>query len=101
MGEIRRLSLSLFLSSPLQREAWELLQSLPPGKRTEYVCRAVCRMRDQTYVLDAVRAVMRENAAVKPQRYPEEENVQSVQAGDVGQDVLGFLRELQEGGEAT
>lgn len=103
MREIRRLNLSLFLSSPLHREAWELLQSLPAGQRTEYVCRAVCRMQDQRAVLDAVRDVLSDKTAAVPQTHPhhEKQDGQSEQAGDISQDVLDFLNMLQNGDDVN
>lgn len=87
----------MFLSSPLHREAWELLQSIPAGQRTEYVCRAVCRMQDQQAVLDAVRDALYRNTEAEPHPAPVIEDRQIAQDGDVGQDVLDFLKFLQNG----
>ena len=95
----RRLNLSLSMASPLQREAWAILTAIPAGQRTDAVCHAVCRAHEEGAMLDALRAVLREEwgggsltteTCVKPR-----------EAGDVGDDVLGFLLALQndDGGE--
>ena len=56
----RRLNLSFSMASSLQREAWELLCAIPAGQRTETVCRAVCRMYEQEFLLEIVRQTIRE-----------------------------------------
>ncbi len=93
MADKRRLNLSLNLTIPQQREAWKLLRAIPSGRRTDAVCRMLLEHKRQTELLDAVRAVIRE----------ELQNVEFVsakteqtQAGDVDENVLGFLLSLQE-----
>ena len=100
MAEKRRLNLSFSLASPQQREAWNILRSIPTGRRTDAVCRMVCKAHEQ------------EGSAV---RYPGGLFVKSCrgwiyllwkkeehpQAGDVDESVLGFLRALQEGDDMT
>ena len=51
MTDKKRLNLSFSMASPVQREAWELLEMIPAGQRTETVCRAVCRMYGQEFLL--------------------------------------------------
>ena len=48
------------MSSPLQREAWEILRAVLSGQRTEAVCRAVPQMREKNSLLEAVRSAIRE-----------------------------------------
>lgn len=96
MAEKRRLNLSFSMASPLQREAWNRLRAIPSGQRTEAVCRAVCRVREQDALLEAVRAAIREELGNASFVSSKEKTVQP-QAGDVDENVLGFLRSLQEG----
>ena len=92
----RRLNLSFSMASPLQREAWAILSAIPAGQRTDAVCHAVCRTHEETTMLDALRAVLREEwgSAVSTT----EKSAQTREAGDVGDDVLGFLLALQDDG---
>lgn len=82
------------MSSPLQREAWEILRAVPSGQRTEAVCRAVCRMREREALLEAVRQIIREELRNMEVLSPKEKPEQP-QAGDVDDNVLGFLLALQ------
>ena len=96
MGERRRLNLSFSMASPLQREAWALLSAVPPGQRIDTVCRAVCRAHDEKAMLNALRTVLREELGSIS--FITEPCVQPREAGDVGDDVLGFLLALQNDG---
>ena len=97
MGEVKRLSLSFFLSSPLHREAWRLLEAVPLGQRTELVCLALCRDHDRRMMLEAVRDTVKESMGCStPQPEPE-----SVKSESIGDDVLDFLRVLQNGGDGS
>lgn len=99
MAEKRRLNLSFTMASPLQREAWEILRAVPSGQRTEAVCRAVCRAREQEELLRAVRTAVREELQ-SVEVLSTKEKPEQPQAGDVGENVLGFLLALQnDGGE--
>lgn len=96
MAEKRRLNLSFSMASPQQREAWKILRAIPAGRRTEAVCRAVCQLHTQETILDVVRSAIHEELqGIQMIR----ETSMGTQAGDVDEDVLGFLRSLQDGGE--
>ena len=96
MADKRRLNLSLNLSAPLQREAWERLCAIPAGQRTDAVCRAVCRMYEQESLAETVRRIVREELH-SVEMISAKEKFEQPQAGDVDDSVLGFLRSLQEG----
>ena len=91
------------MSSPFQREAWELLSAVPPGQRIDAVCRAVCQMYGQKSLLETVRRTIREElhgVEIFSAKEEPEQQEQPQEAGDVGDDVLGFLSALQnDGGE--
>lgn len=93
-----RLNLSLNLSAPHQREAWKILCAIPAGQRTDAVCRMICQAREQESLLDAIRALLREELG-RVAFVSETEKQEPAQAGDVGDNVLSFLRSLQEGDE--
>ena len=98
MGDRRRLNLSIDLVRPDQRRAWDILSAIPPGQRTQAVCRMVAGYLDQRELLEAVRAAIREELdGVSSSKT----NTQREKAGDVYDTVLGFLRALQEGDEIT
>lgn len=88
------------MQAPHQREAWKILRAIPPGQRTDAVCRMVCRAQEQEALLDAVRrAIQEELGNFQLERRTEEAERQ--QAGDVDDSILGFLRALQEEGDVT
>ena len=97
MADKRRLNLSFSMASPFQREAWKRLCAIPSGQRTDAVCRAVCRMYEQDTLLEAVRQIIREELR-GVELISEKETTEQPQAGDVDDNVLGFLLALQNDG---
>ena len=93
MAEKKRLNLSFSMTSPLQREAWKLLCAIPSGQRMDAVCRAVCQSHERDALLRAVRAAIREELR-SVEFISKTENTTQPQTGDVGKDVLDFLRSL-------
>ena len=88
------------MASPIQREAWSFLSAVPPGQRIDAVCRAVCQMYGQKSLLETVRQTIREELRGVEIISAKEGTEQPREAGDVGDDVLGFLSALQnDGGE--
>ncbi len=94
MADKRRLNLSLNLSIPQQREAWHILRAIPPGRRTDAVCRMVLEHKRQTELLDAVRTTIREELC-RVELISAAEQTEQPRAGDVDDSVLGFLLSLQ------
>ena len=99
MGDKRRLNLSFSMSSPIQREAWELLCAIPAGQRTETVCRAVCRMYGEESLLETIRQTIQEELRGMELISAKKESEQPQEAGDVDENVLGFLFALQQEGD--
>ena len=97
MPEKRRLSLSFSLTQREQRNAWERLSAVAPGQRMDAVCRMINGYMEQQKLLEAIRGAIREELAGVS--FPKT-TTQQEQAGAVDEDVLGFLRALQEGDEA-
>ena len=95
----RRLNLSFSMASPLQREAWTILSTIPAGQRIDAVCHAVCRAHEETTMLDTLRAVLREEWGGGS--LATEKSAQTQEAGDVGDDVLSFLLALQGNDETA
>ena len=87
------------MSSPIQREAWDLLCSIPAGQRTETVCRAVCRMYGEQSLLETIRQTIQEELRGMELISAKKESEQPQEAGDVDENVLGFLFALQQEGD--
>ena len=92
MSGKKRLNLSFSMASPTQRQAWRKLMEIPAGQRSAAVCRMVCEYRSKKELLDAVRQAVRQITV---------QESTANRAGDVEEDVLGFLLSLQEGDEIT
>ena len=93
----KRLNLSFSMTSPIQQRAWKKLMDIPAGQRSAAVCRMICEHREQQELLDAVRQAIRQELQGSPIKFTQA----APQAGDVDDDVLGFLASLQEGDDTT
>jgi len=93
MAEKRRLNLAFSMASPLHREAWEILAAVPAGRRTDTICHALCLVNTRDDLLDAVRTAIREELGGTS--FEKERPKQEQGAGDVDENVLGFLLSLQ------
>lgn len=93
----RRVNLSLNLSAPHQREAWGIIRAIPAGLRTDAVCRAVCRMHEQESLLETVRQIVREELR-GVEFVSAKEKTEQPRAGELDDNILGFLLALQNDG---
>ena len=94
MAEKRRLNLSFSMVSPLQKEAWKILSAVPSGQRTDAVCRAICKSHKENILLESIRDIVKEEL----QNVEFTAKNKQLQAGDVDENVLGFLLALQDDG---
>lgn len=94
MPEYRRLNLRLNLAVDIQRQAWETLSAIPPGHRTEAVCRALAAQQRDSRLTAALREMLREELNSLSTAKPEES-----EAGNDEEAILGFLHALQEGSD--
>ena len=92
-----RVNLSLNLSAPHQREAWGIIRAIPAGQRTDAVCRAVCRMHEQESLLETVRRIVREELR-GVEFVSAKEKTEQPRAGELDDNILGFLLALQNDG---
>ena len=92
-----RLNLSLNLSAPHQREAWNILRAIPAGQRTDAVCRMICKGHQREDLLEGIRMVVREELH-NVEFVSAKEKTGQPQAGDLDDNVLGFLLALQNDG---
>lgn len=97
MAEKRRLNLSFSMASQLQKEAWKILSAVPYGQRTDAVCRAICKPHNENTLLESIRNIIKEELKNVEFTVKNEQP----RAGDVDENVLGFLLALQnnDGGE--
>ena len=100
MAEKRRVNLSLNLSAPHQREAWSIIRAIPAGQRTDAVCRMICKGHEREDLLNEIRMVVREELRSVEMIAAKEKSGQP-QAGDVDENVLGFLFALQDDEETA
>ena len=85
------------MASPFQREAWKRLCAIPSGQRTDAVCRMICKGYKRDALLEEIRAVIREEL-YSVEFISVKEKTEQPQAGDVDDNVLGFLLALQNDG---
>ena len=92
MAEIIRFGAVFKLDDPTQAEAWRIISQRPPRMRMAAICRMICGYQEQKDLLDAIRRLLREELqTVTISDAPNEK------AGNVDEDILGFLHSLQEG----
>ena len=93
-----RFGTTLFLDNPLHRQAWEILSSIPAGQRTNWLCLALCQQAQREQFLLDLKTILQ--TELQNSSYPQ--TISQLQpAGSVDDDVLGFLRALQEEGEES
>ena len=88
----------LFRSIPHQREAWGIIRAIPAGQRTDVVCRMICKGYKRDALLEKIRAVIREELRSVESVSAKEKTGQPQGAGDLDDNVLGFLLALQNDG---
>ena len=93
-----RFGTTLFLDNPLHRQAWEILSSIPAGQRTNWLCLALCQQAQREQFLLDLKTILQTvlHSSCHPQTISRPQP-----AGRVADDVLGFLRALQEEGEES
>jgi|InofroStandDraft_1065614.scaffolds.fasta_scaffold46941_2 hypothetical protein len=102
MAEKRRINMSLNLNSVLQRQTWEIIRKIPAGRRTDEICRMLCgfqNMERQGWLSD-IRQIIREELLESKIAFGSAINEKvnkTSESQSVSDDVLGFLRSLQEG----
>ena len=93
-----RFGTTLFLDNPLHRQAWEILSAIPAGQRTNWLCLALCQQAQREQFLLDLKTILR----AEPQSSSHPQTISQPQpAGSVDEDVLGWLRALQEEGEES
>jgi hypothetical protein len=95
-AKVVRVGMSLNLSNPLHRQAWEILTRIPRRQRTSQICMAICQQTDRAqYLLDMKALIQKE----LQQRNYANPIPQPQTAGTVEANVLDYLCFLQEEGE--
>ena len=93
-----RFGTTLFLDNPLHRQAWEILSAIPAGQRTNWLCLALCQQAQREQFLLNLKTILQSDLQSSSDL---QAILQPQPAGSVDDDVLGFLRELQEEGEES
>ncbi len=97
MADKRRVNLSLNLSTPHHREAWDIIRAIPAGQRTDALCRMICKGHRRDRLLEEIRAVVREELH-SVEFVSAKEKTEQPGAGELDDNVLGFLLALQNDG---
>lgn len=95
---MRRFGATLYLDQPLHRQAWEILSAIPAGQRTNWLCLALCQQAQREQFLQDLKTILQ--TELQSSSYPQT-ILQPQPTGSVDDDVLGFLRALQEEGEES
>ena len=95
---MRRFGATLYLDQPLHRQAWEILSAIPAGQRTNWLCLALCQQAQREQFLLDLKTILQ--TELQNSSYPQTIS-QPQPAGSADDDVLGFLRSLQEEGEES
>lgn len=83
----KRLSIRLNMDRLNHKKAFEILSTLPPGRKSEYIVSAIIRASDTDEVLELVRQVLHEDSA---------KDIQSASSNNDGIDnvVVDYLKTL-------
>ena len=95
---MRRFGATLYLDQPLHRQAWEILSAIPAGQRTNWLCLALCQQAQREQFLLDLKTILQ--TELQSSSHPQSIS-QPQPARSVDDDVLGFLRALQEEGEES
>ena len=93
-----RFGTTLFLDNPLHRQAWEILSAIPAGQRTNWLCLALYQQAQREQFLLDLKTILQ----TELQSSSHSQTISQPQSAEsVDDDVLGFLRALQEEGEES
>lgn len=93
MSGAPRLHIRFSPGKPEQMEAWRILEAIPIGQRTEFVCGLIVDSTQKESIADiAYDAVKRALKEYQP-------NIQTAkptekETGEINKDILGFLKSL-------
>ena len=91
---MQRFGVTLYLDQPLHRQAG----AIPAGQRTNWLCLALCQQAQRKQFLLDLKTILQ----TELQNSSDPQAISQPQpAGSVDDDVLGFLRALQEEGEES
>lgn len=96
---IRVFAMSLSMDNPEQRAAWKLLQGLPKGSRTDYVCRRLTEREHSEELAAIVYASAMKALDEYGGMITKPDPNRQIAAGNVDDDILGFLSALQNEGD--
>ena len=93
-----RFGTTLFLDNPLHRQGSRTGSPTPAGQRTNWLCLALCQQAQREQFLRDLKTILQ--TELQSSSHPQ--TISRPQpAGSVDDDVLGFLRALQEEGEES
>lgn len=89
--DTKRLHLRFSMARPEQRQAYEIISSIPAGQRMDFLCGLVARHQQysdlETLIYNTIKKALQEYQPSLPlQEQPE--------TGEIPSDILGFLTNL-------
>ena len=96
MPEIRRINCYFNLDNPLHKQAWAMLEGLPPRHRMETILTALLRQQDEQRYRQTVAEALEQSHI--PEHHIQQE-VQPPASAETDAGVLDFLLSMQRGGD--
>jgi len=95
--EFKRFTLSLNMDNPFHRQVWAILEKIPKGNRTEYVCKKITGQQSknelaQTVYENTLHALKDYGGNIQPTPV-EETNLD--EAEEISSNLFGFLASLK------
>ncbi len=101
---VRHLCITLSMDTPLHCQVWEKINSIPRGKRTEFLCKTLTQRQREEELSEIVYKntlrALKEYAGPIPQQntMPAEAEDSISEAEEIERNFFGFLAELQAQG---
>lgn len=95
---VERMGITFLMDNPLHQKAWDILQGIPKGGRTEYICKCLTEKRRTeelaAVVYTSVKKALDEygDVTVKQSRANE---TQTNEADEIRKNLFGFMASLQ------
>ncbi len=95
----KKITVTFGMDNPLHKEAWDILKSLPKGKRTEYICKKLTERNRSEELSDVVYQNMMKALKEYGGEIRTPTRIQDNKAEEIQRNLLGFVASLQEEGD--
>jgi len=95
---VERIGITFLMDNSLHQKAWDILQGIPKGGRTEYICKCLTEKRRTeelaTVVYMSVKKALDEYEGVTA-RQAKPDKPQTNEADEIKKNLFGFMASLQ------